>query len=623
MVERNILQVRMRGPRGVSTLSPKRTASGHLSPLDAVRALHRSIGNRAVRRLAREGGLSRAPLPGVWRAKLQHDGRLATRTGVLQAALAVSHPTDSYEIEADQVARTITSKHAQSALADQPPISRLAVAAAALGDAGEATSDEVRGDFESRLESARQGGQPLPDTTAAYMEGRFGADFSGVRVHADSASQRLALDLDARAFTQDRHIYLGAGEYQPGTESGQRLLAHELTHVVQQGAAGARQRPSGGQPEGAALNRAGIGAAAGGPRCAERANSSRAGRNDPGGAAAPTAGTGAPPAPADKELRSALFSGDAELKDVLNKRKLLRAGSKGDAVKRVQQALLAEGYELPKFGADGAFGKETASAVKEFQTRWRMNVDGIVGDQTLGLLDAHVFAKGLLTLGEQLPLIGGLVKGAATTILDVEEADKRKTACPANSQAERLTACVQPISITDDAGASPTAIPSLIPSQRIWEKCCINLSVLPLQTVKKTSFQVLDESPSNVPTAEETALFTAAGTSGCIQVFIPQTFQQGANISKDISGGGATYDAGTANPKVVVVEGAVPEVIAHELGHALGHLGHDAADTIMKPTGAHTAAGSHKVSAAVAAAARTGTVLATTSGKADCCMFLA
>ena len=228
MAERTILQERMRGPRWASTLAPKRTASGHISPPDAVWALHRSIGNRAVRRLAREGGLSRAALPGAWRAKLQHDGQLATRTGVLQATLAVSHPTDSYEIEADQVAREVTSKHAESAVADQPPISRLTVAAAALGDTGEATGDEVRSDFASRLESARHGGQPLPDTTAAYMEDRFGADFSGVRVHADSASQRLALDLDARAFTQDRHIYLGVGEYQPGTESGRRLLAHEL-----------------------------------------------------------------------------------------------------------------------------------------------------------------------------------------------------------------------------------------------------------------------------------------------------------------------------------------------------------------------------------------------------------
>lgn len=332
-------------------------------------------------------------------------------------------------------------------------------------------------------------------------------------------------------------------------------------------------------------------------------------------------GTGPAPATPDKVLLSGLFSGDAVLADVLNKRQLLKKGSTGDAVRRVQEALVAEGYELPKFGVDGIFGSETAAAVREFQTRWRMDVDGVVGDQTLGLLDVHLSAKALLLAGEQIPLVGGVIKALATTALDVAEADKRKTACPAGEQAERLTACVQPISIANDAGAAPTVMPSLTVSQRIWEKCCINLSVLPTQTVKKTSFQTLDESPSNVPTAEETALFTTAGASSCIQLFVPQNFAQAGAVGKDISGGGATYDAGAANPKVVVVEGAVPEVVAHEIGHAIGHAGHDAADTIMKPTGKHNVAGSHKVSATVCAAARSGAVLAKTSGKSDCCMF--
>jgi peptidoglycan hydrolase-like protein with peptidoglycan-binding domain len=347
-----------------------------------------------------------------------------------------------------------------------------------------------------------------------------------------------------------------------------------------------------------------------------------AGQNDPvadPGGAAPVA---APAAPSpDKELISGLLSGDADLKDVLNKRKLLRQGSTGEAVRRVQEALLAEGYELPRFGADGIYGPETAGAVREFQTRWRMDVDGIVGDQTLGLLDMHLAAKALLLAGEQAPILGGLIKTIATTALDVAEADKRKTACPAADQAERLTACVQPVAIADDAGVGPTVIPSLISAQRIWEKCCINLSVLPTQIVKKTDFQILDESPTAVPTVEETALFTAAGSSSCIQVFVPQIFQQGARIAKDISGGGAAYDAGTANPKVVVVEGAVPEVVAHEIGHAMGHLAHDAADTIMKPSGKHNAASSRRVSATVCTAARSGSVLSKTSGKPDCCMF--
>jgi hypothetical protein len=64
---------------------------------------------------------------------------------------------------------------------------------------------------------------------------RFGADFSGVRVHADSASQRLAFDLDARAFTQDRHIFLAAGNISPRPNPASDCLRNELTRIVQQG----------------------------------------------------------------------------------------------------------------------------------------------------------------------------------------------------------------------------------------------------------------------------------------------------------------------------------------------------------------------------------------------------
>lgn len=347
-------------------------------------------------------------------------------------------------------------------------------------------------------------------------------------------------------------------------------------------------------------------------------NFGRAAKNAKNGAAAQAAPTAAAP---DKELSSSLFFGNADLKEVLNRRKLLKSGSTGDAVRLVQEALLAEGYELPKFGADGKFGSETAKAVREFQRRWRMAVDGIVGDKTLGLLDLHLVAKGVLAVGESIPVIGGLVKGLAAAALDEAEKQHRKTACPAADKAERLTACIQPVVIANDDGSTPTAAPSFNLSQRIWEKCCVNLSVLGTQTVKSTAFKTLDESPTNVPTAEETALFTAAGASTCIQVFIPENFEQAGVIGKQISGGGATYDGGAANAKVVVVEGAVPAVVAHEIGHALGHGTHDNAETVMKPTGAHNVPNSSKVSTAVCAASRTGAALSKTSGKDDCCMF--
>jgi hypothetical protein len=77
------------------------------------------------------------------------------------------------------------------------------------------------------------GGQPLDAVTRAWMEPRFGADFGSVRVHTGTAAASHAADVSAHAYTVGEEVVFGAGEYQPGSESGRRLLAHELAHVVQ------------------------------------------------------------------------------------------------------------------------------------------------------------------------------------------------------------------------------------------------------------------------------------------------------------------------------------------------------------------------------------------------------
>ncbi|MCD6286993.1 MAG: DUF4157 domain-containing protein, partial [Anaerolineae bacterium] len=69
------------------------------------------------------------------------------------------------------------------------------------------------------------------------LEGALGFDFGGVRVHTGTAADELSAQIRAEAFTNERDIYFRAGRYQPGTETGRFLLAHELTHVIQQGAA--------------------------------------------------------------------------------------------------------------------------------------------------------------------------------------------------------------------------------------------------------------------------------------------------------------------------------------------------------------------------------------------------
>ncbi|HRQ40315.1 MAG TPA: DUF4157 domain-containing protein [Chloroflexota bacterium] len=84
-------------------------------------------------------------------------------------------------------------------------------------------------------EVLRSPGQPLDPTTRAYMEPRFGHDFSSVRVHTDTKAAESAWAVDALAYTVGRSVVFGAGQYAPKTHAGGHLLAHELTHVVQQG----------------------------------------------------------------------------------------------------------------------------------------------------------------------------------------------------------------------------------------------------------------------------------------------------------------------------------------------------------------------------------------------------
>ena len=88
---------------------------------------------------------------------------------------------------------------------------------------------------EATLQSA---GSPLEDGARVFMEDRFNRDFSDVRIHDDSQAHQSSSDIHALAYTNKNHIAFASGQYQPHTESGKTLLAHELTHVIQQGSAG-------------------------------------------------------------------------------------------------------------------------------------------------------------------------------------------------------------------------------------------------------------------------------------------------------------------------------------------------------------------------------------------------
>jgi hypothetical protein len=157
----------------------------------------------------------------------------------LQAKLAVGPPDDEHEREADHLARQVL-RLAAGLQQGGGGADRAGVGAKTRRPGGARTA-RVAEDLERRLHDACASGRPLPAPLRAQLETAFGADFARVRVHTDDQAVTLSRDLQAQAFTSGPDVFFGAGRYAPGTPAGRGLLAHELTHVVQQG--WARPRP--------------------------------------------------------------------------------------------------------------------------------------------------------------------------------------------------------------------------------------------------------------------------------------------------------------------------------------------------------------------------------------------
>ena len=101
----------------------------------------------------------------------------------------------------------------------------------------ESDPNAVSTEIAQRIDGQQGSGQPLESNAQGEMEAAFGQDFSNVRVHTGSESEALNKDVQAKAFTTGQDIFFGSGNYAPGSADGKELLAHELTHVVQQGSA--------------------------------------------------------------------------------------------------------------------------------------------------------------------------------------------------------------------------------------------------------------------------------------------------------------------------------------------------------------------------------------------------
>ncbi|MDF5714983.1 MAG: DUF4157 domain-containing protein [Rhizonema sp. NSF051] len=160
----------------------------------------------------------------------------------IQPKLTIGAPGDKYEQEADRVAAQVvnflnapvTQQKSQNlqreAIPEEEKLQMKPMKQLQAGVGGVAASP----DLESSIQHARSGGQPLADHVRKPMEQAFGADFSGVRVHNDRQSDQLNQSIQARAFTTGQDVFFRSGEYNPGNRGGLELIAHELTHVVQQ-----------------------------------------------------------------------------------------------------------------------------------------------------------------------------------------------------------------------------------------------------------------------------------------------------------------------------------------------------------------------------------------------------
>ena len=272
------------------------------------------------------------------------------RMGVIQTKLSVGEVNDPLEDEADRVANQMMRMTGPmlSIAAASPQVSRKSADCEEKGPKTLRTKPTgVPATFTAEAPSPVRTilgspGRPLDAAARAYFEPRFGQDFSHLRIHTDRTAGEAARSLGALAYTTGSDIVFAEGQYQPGTESGKKLLAHELAHTIQQ-----------------------IGVGTAEIRC--------------------KIGDG-------HDLRSPRFARNPVLEAVYDDELLIGVEShtRGDHVRHIQESLLAQGYALPGSRADGLFGAETEAAVIQFQRdAGALKVDGIVGPETMGLLDTH------------------------------------------------------------------------------------------------------------------------------------------------------------------------------------------------------------------------------------------
>ena len=232
-------------------------SSGHVTPSLSARS------SRLVNDVLHSPG---QPLDAATRAYMEprfgHDfSRVRVHAASNASGLAINKPDDVFEQEADRTADTVMRMPAVPVRAGPPQLrsfapprvfpmlQRKCVCGGEVGFSGQcAECAKLEGKLQRQSvgrsepdavppivhDVLRSPGQPLDAGTRAYMEPRFGHDFSKVRVHADAKAAASARAVDALAYTVGRDVVFAEGHHEPNTASGLKLLAHELAHTIQQ-----------------------------------------------------------------------------------------------------------------------------------------------------------------------------------------------------------------------------------------------------------------------------------------------------------------------------------------------------------------------------------------------------
>jgi hypothetical protein len=176
--------------------------------------------------------------------------QIPVHSPVIQAKLTIGAPNDRYEQEADRVASQVVQQlHRPASIQRSDELDETIQAKSMLQRPEAIITGESDAEVATAIDRQRGGGQALDIGLQQSMGRAMGADFSRVRVHTDSQSDQLNRSIQAKAFTTGHDVFFRQGTYQPTSRGGQALIAHELTHVVQQTGDSQLQRKHQLQPQ--------------------------------------------------------------------------------------------------------------------------------------------------------------------------------------------------------------------------------------------------------------------------------------------------------------------------------------------------------------------------------------